>query len=67
MAYTRCTSLKQVAQVLRNYDGYLYKDTIDGGYWMEVDLSEHYGKDAKELIKVANRYFKARGWTKGWA
>ena len=64
MAYTHCTSLKQVLAVLRNYDGHLIKDCDRDGFWIDVDCEEHWAGDRKGIIRVTNALFKKRGWQK---
>ena len=62
MSYTHCKTLIQVREVLRNYDGRLYRDCDGLGYVIDVDLSETYGRDRAEILKAANQMFKANGW-----
>ena len=60
-AYTRCTSLKQVARVLRNYDGRIFRDCNNDGYWIDLDCKEIHGETRNEILRKANRLFKQRG------
>ena len=59
-AYTRCTSLKQVARVLRNYDGRIFRDCNNDGYWIDLDCEEIHGETRNEILRKANRLFKQR-------
>ena len=62
--YQRCTSIKQVAYVLSNYDGQIYRDcgTL-GGWWIDVDCEEFWGWNRADIIRQANALFKKRGWS----
>ena len=61
MTYTRCTSLKQVQEVLDNYEGRVYKDCSGDGYWIDVDWQEHHSWTRQGIITLANQLFKKRG------
>ena len=62
MAFTYCTSIKQIQEVLRNYDGEIVRDR-NGEYWMECD-EEVFCGERQDAIRVCNQYFKKRGWQK---
>lgn len=60
--YTHCTTLVQVREVLRNYDGHLLRDSDGDGYWIDVDLDEIHGSDRKAILRAANQLFRQNGW-----
>ena len=56
MKTPRLTSIKQLKETLRNYDG-TYLKTEDGYHVVDVDLNEMWFESREELLKGMSYYF----------